>query len=47
MSKNKDGFEPGQLVDSETAQRVERERMRRAAQSKPAESAKPAPKGGK
>ncbi len=35
MSKNKDGFEPGQLVDSETAQRIERQRMKKAKESGP------------
>ncbi len=30
MSKNQDGLDPGQLVDSETAQRIERERSKKA-----------------
>lgn len=41
MSKNRDGFEPGQLVDSDTAQRIERERSKKAAEPKPAKIRKP------
>lgn len=41
MSKNKDGLEPGQLVDSNTAQRIERERGKKTAEAKPAKNRKP------